>query len=114
MKGNVVATTRFESSVTSVSWIPSEAIEGLSKFPFDLGITHYDDPPPDTIEDLDALRRPVQELLLALHALGREAPVGFRDNLRRWAGQGADGFVLAGSVTPGPRRSAPAGRISDS
>jgi hypothetical protein len=49
--------TRYESSVTAISWIPSEAIEGLSKVPFELGITHYDDPPPDRIEDLEALRR---------------------------------------------------------
>jgi hypothetical protein len=52
-----MATRRFESSVTAVSWIPSEAIEGLSKVPFELGVTHYDDPPPDQLEDLDELRR---------------------------------------------------------
>ncbi len=51
-----MGSTRFESSVTAISWIPSEAIEGLSKFPFELGVTHYDNPPPDTIEDLEALR----------------------------------------------------------
>ena len=48
--------TRFESSVTAISWIPSEAIEGLSKIPFELGITHYDEPPPFRITDLDELR----------------------------------------------------------
>jgi Cyclic nucleotide-binding domain len=47
---------RIESSVTSVSWIPSEAIAGLAKMPFETGILHYDEPPPDVIEDLDALR----------------------------------------------------------
>jgi hypothetical protein len=47
---------RIESSVTSVTWIPSEAIEGMPKLPFEIGLTHYDDPPPDVIEDLDALR----------------------------------------------------------
>ncbi|CAN5793319.1 hypothetical protein BH23ACT8_BH23ACT8_24220 [soil metagenome] len=47
---------RFESSVTSVSWIPSEALTGLFKLPFDLGIGHYDDPPPDVLDDLDALQ----------------------------------------------------------
>jgi len=52
-----VATTRFESSVISISWIPSEAIEGLSKVPFELGVTHYDQIPPDRIEDLEELRR---------------------------------------------------------
>ena len=48
--------TRIVSSVTAISWIPSEAIEGLSRIPFDLGVTHYDEPPPDHIEDIDALR----------------------------------------------------------
>ena len=48
--------TRLESSVTAISWIPSEAIEGLSKIPFELGITHYDQPPPDRITDLEELR----------------------------------------------------------
>ena len=52
-----MATTRFESSVISISWIPSEAIEGLSKVPFELGVTHYDQIPPDRIEDLEELRR---------------------------------------------------------
>jgi hypothetical protein len=47
---------RVESSVTAVTWIPSEAIEGMPKLPFELGIAHYDDPPPDRIEDLNALR----------------------------------------------------------
>ncbi|HET7482350.1 MAG TPA: cyclic nucleotide-binding domain-containing protein [Actinomycetota bacterium] len=48
---------RIESSVTSVSWIPSEAIAGMTKLPFEIGLTHYDDPLPDEIEDLDELRR---------------------------------------------------------
>ena len=48
--------TRIVSSVTAISWIPSEAVEGLSRIPFDLGVTHYDQPPPDHIDDLDALR----------------------------------------------------------
>ena len=51
-----MATQRFESSVTAVSWIPSEAISGPSKIPFELGVTHYDEPPPDRLESLDQLR----------------------------------------------------------
>ena len=47
---------RIESSVTAISWIPSEAVEGLPKIPFTIGMAQYDDPPPDVIEDLDALR----------------------------------------------------------
>jgi hypothetical protein len=49
---------RFASSVTSVSWIPSAAITGVTKTPFELGVTHYDDPPPETLVDLDAVLGP--------------------------------------------------------
>jgi hypothetical protein len=44
------------SSVTSLSWIPSEAITGPMKLGMSLGISHYDSPPPDAIDDLEALR----------------------------------------------------------
>ena len=47
---------RIESSVTSVSWIPSEAISGMPRSFFDVGITHYDDPLPDVLEDLGKWR----------------------------------------------------------
>jgi hypothetical protein len=49
---------RIESSVTSITWIPSEAIQGVlyMKAPFDLGVTHYDSAPPDEVDDLIALR----------------------------------------------------------
>jgi len=40
---------RVEKSVTAVTWIPSEAIDGMPKLPFELGITHYDQPPPDKL-----------------------------------------------------------------
>ena len=41
---------RIESSVTSLSWIPSEAVTGANKPMFEMGVAHYDDPPPDVIE----------------------------------------------------------------
>ncbi len=47
---------RHTSTVTSLSWIPSEAVEGSTRLAFDMGFTHYDDPPPDSLDDLDALR----------------------------------------------------------
>ena len=47
---------RYESSVTSLSWIPSEAIEGTTRVPFEVGVAHYDPPPPDLLESLDELR----------------------------------------------------------
>ena len=48
---------RYESSVTSLSWIPSEAVSGMTKLPFEMGIGHYDPPPPDVLGDLEALRQ---------------------------------------------------------
>jgi hypothetical protein len=47
---------KIESSVTTLSWIPSEAVTGLNKAIFGTGFTHYDDPPPDELGDLEALR----------------------------------------------------------
>lgn len=50
---------RREASVLSISWIPSEAVTGMTKLPFEVGVTHYDDPPPERIassDDLEALR----------------------------------------------------------
>jgi hypothetical protein len=50
---------RVESSVTSVSWIPSEAVRGMTKLPFEMGMAHYDAPPPDVLDadgGLDRLR----------------------------------------------------------
>ena len=50
---------RHEACVLSVSWIPSEAVTGMTKPPFELGVTHYNDPPPERLsgpEELQALR----------------------------------------------------------
>jgi Cyclic nucleotide-binding domain len=47
---------RYESCVTSLSWIPSEAVTGGTRMAFDSGIAHYDDPPPGQITDLEELR----------------------------------------------------------
>jgi hypothetical protein len=47
---------RVESTVTSISWIPSEAVAGPTRLPFDAGVTHYDSPPPDVLESLENLR----------------------------------------------------------
>ena len=46
---------RIESSVTSITWIPSEAIEGMPKLPFEWGLAHYDDPPHDRLLDIEAM-----------------------------------------------------------
>jgi hypothetical protein len=62
---------RIESSVLSVSWIPSAAVTGLPKQAFEVGITHYDEPPPDVVSSLNQLEElrgavPVREPALGL------------------------------------------------
>jgi Cyclic nucleotide-binding domain len=47
---------KIESKVTSISWIPLEAIKGMPKLPFQRGVAHYDLPPPDVLDDIDKLR----------------------------------------------------------
>jgi hypothetical protein len=48
---------RIEATVTSISWIPSEAVAGATKIPFESGLAHYDPPPPDAVDDLEELRQ---------------------------------------------------------
>ena len=47
---------RHESGVASLSWIPSEAVTGTARAAFDAGLTHYDDPPPGELGDVEGLR----------------------------------------------------------
>ncbi|MDX6391794.1 MAG: hypothetical protein QOJ73_2857 [Streptosporangiaceae bacterium] len=47
---------RHESCVTSLSWIPSEAVTGSTRVAFDAGVTHYDDPPPGELGDIGELQ----------------------------------------------------------
>ena len=46
----------YESSITSLSWIPSEAVEGSARLAFDKGVAHYDRPPPAKLADIESLR----------------------------------------------------------
>lgn len=70
---------RFESAITSVSWIPSEAIPGVMRLPFDIGPMHYDDPPSDQISDIPAL--------------ARSGAVRFINELRAWV-EVQDGWIV--------------------
>ena len=47
---------RHQSSITSLSWIPREAVEGTTRVAFDAGVAHYDAPPPDELRDIEQLR----------------------------------------------------------
>jgi hypothetical protein len=46
---------RFEASVTSVSWIPSESVSGMFNAGFAARASQFDDPPPEVLTDLDGL-----------------------------------------------------------
>lgn len=47
---------RIEGSVTTVTWIPSEAVSGaFYRVPFQVGVSHYDATPPGRIIDVDDL-----------------------------------------------------------
>lgn len=69
---------RIESSVASISWIPSAAVVGITRIPFEVGVTHYDNPPPDQWEDLDSV-------------VGAEG-ARFANDLRAWI-EVADGRI---------------------
>src|SRR5688500_477071 len=51
---------RVEGSVAAISWIPSEAVVGMPKLPFELGIGKYDAPPPARLAE-GGLERPRDE-----------------------------------------------------
>ncbi|MFA9445332.1 cyclic nucleotide-binding domain-containing protein [Egicoccus sp. AB-alg6-2] len=48
--------TRVESSALVLSWIPSESMPPVVRAAFDLGLAHFDPPPPEVVTDLDALQ----------------------------------------------------------
>jgi hypothetical protein len=78
---------RYESSVTSLSWIPSEAVTGGTRVVFDSGFTHYDDPPPADLGDLEELR-----------AADR---FRFANRLRAWIDVDASGRITGGGYGGG-------------
>jgi Cyclic nucleotide-binding domain len=78
---------RYESSVTSLSWIPSEAVTGAMRKVFDSGISHYDEPPPAELGAIDELR-----------AADR---FRFANLLRAWIEVGPDGTITAGGYGGG-------------
>ena len=42
---------RIEATATTMSWIPSESVWSGVRLGFELGITHFDDPLPDAVND---------------------------------------------------------------
>jgi len=86
---------RVEGSVTAISWIPSEAIEGMPKLPFELGIGKYDEPPPDRIAEGDLERLRDEDRFREANLL--RAWVEVEDG--KIANCGYDGDALVGSTT---------------
>jgi hypothetical protein len=85
---------RYESCVTSLSWIPSEAVTGGTRMAFDAGFTHYDEPPPGELGDIDALR--ASDRFRFANVLRAWIEV---DGSGRITGSGYSGAGLMGSTT---------------
>src|SRR6266568_4944063 len=85
---------RYESSVTSLSWIPSEAVEGSTRMAFDAGFTHYDDPPPGALGDIEELR--AADRFRFANVLRAWIEV---DDAGRITGGGYDGGGIMGATT---------------
>jgi hypothetical protein len=94
---------RIESSVTALSWIPSEAVKGMMKMPFEMGMARYDPPPPEALEDIDALNREGRfRLANRLHAW---IEVG-EDGRITGYGQDGHGYISVTEVKLGPIKTA--------
>jgi hypothetical protein len=76
---------RVEGAITSLSWIPSEAVTGAMRTAFDRGLAHYDPPPPDRVGGLEDLRR-----------LARADACRFAHRLSGWADVRSGAVVAAG------------------
>ena len=88
---------RIERTVTTISWIPSEAFSGVSRVTEQLGLAHHDQPPPDEIGGPDSGE---------LERLRDADGFRFANRLRAWIEVDEDtgaitGFAHAGSGTIG-------------
>ena len=86
---------RIESSVTAISWIPSDAIEGMPKLPFELGVARYDEQPPEHLEDGDLERLRAEDRFREANRL--TAWIDVEDG--KIVGHGYEGTGLVGSTT---------------
>ncbi|MBA2298001.1 MAG: hypothetical protein H0W14_08185, partial [Actinobacteria bacterium] len=93
--------TRQERSVTAISWIPSEAIQGLPKLPFELGIGHYDEVPPDRLAAGDLERLRVEDRFREANVL--RAWVDAEDGRIVSCGYAGEAFVGSTTFRLGPK-----------
>jgi hypothetical protein len=92
---------RIEGSVTAISWIPSEAIDGLPKLPFELGVGHYDEPPPDRVSHADLGRLRDEDRFREANLL--RAWIDVEDGTIVKAGYGGGGLVGSTTFRLGPK-----------
>ena len=86
---------RIASSVTAISWIPSDAIEGMPKLPFELGVARYDEPPPDRLGEGDLERLRTEDRFREANHLA--ASIDVKDG--KIVGHEYEGTGLVGSTT---------------
>ena len=86
---------RTASSVTAISWIPSDAIEGIPKLPFELGVARYDAPPPEHLDEGDLERLRAEDRFREANRLA--AFIEVEDE--KIVGHGYEGTGLVGSST---------------
>jgi hypothetical protein len=48
---------RIDASATAITWLPFAALDRIPLIPLELAVAHYDEPPPETVPDIDELRR---------------------------------------------------------
>jgi cyclic nucleotide-binding protein len=95
---------RIESSVTAVSWVPLDCVEGGQRLQFHVGAAQYDDPPPHHLDDLAALLA-AGRVRLANRLEGFIEVSDGRITAHGQAGQGyvgAPGQALTGTATGDP------------
>lgn len=92
---------RIESSVVSISWIPSDAVRGMPKVPFELGVAHYDDPPPDRLRPLDLDRLTAEDAFRESNEL--RAWIEVEDGKIVDAGYSGQGRIGVTRVKLGPK-----------
>jgi hypothetical protein len=88
---------RIASSVTAISWLPSDAVEGMPTLPFELGVVRYDQPPPDRLEEGDLERLRAENRFREANRLA--AWIDVEDG--RIVGQGYEGAGLVGTTRIG-------------
>jgi hypothetical protein len=71
---------RYESAVTSLSWIPGDVMKEIASLPFDVGLAHFDPTLPQEIDDFETV--------------GDEHPYRLVNQLRAWIDVNDEGEIV--------------------